>query len=177
MSDVEVRGRAFADRAAVAGDLAPSEVYEFGSWLLDVMSRVIVVQDSSAVAMELRSLARQAYYQHVLSAGEQHRLGRWVTDDLGQLRQWDRRASDRNPANRGPGDRRVGGSRATDVDAEVVKASQLAALDRYFGISQSLIERGCQHGVKPAKACPSPECEARRAHVAWETLEPASLAS
>jgi hypothetical protein len=165
MSDIEADGRALAGRAAAAGDLSPSEIYSFGSWLLDVMSRVIMAQDDRAVAGELRRLARQAFYLHVLSVDEQNRLGRWVLDDLDALRQWNRRASDQ-PA----GERTRGGRRASDVEAEMARAAHLKAVDSYFGISASLNDTGCMHGFKPAKNCPDAGCAARRAQVAWDAL-------
>jgi hypothetical protein len=164
MSDIEARGRALAERAA-AGDLTPSEIYEFGSWLLDVMSRVIMAQDDRAVASELRRLARQAFYLHVLSAEEQSRLGQWVANDLDALRQWTRRASDQ-PA----GERTRGGRRASDAEAEMARAAHLRAVDSYFGISGSLNDSGCAHGFKPARNCPEADCAARRAQVAWDAL-------
>jgi hypothetical protein len=165
MSDIEADGRALAARAAGPGDLSPTEIYEFGSWLLDVMSRVIMAQDDRAVAGELRRLARQAFYLHVLSVEEQNRLGRWVIDDLDSLRQWNRRSTDK-PAS----ERTRGGRRASDVEAEMARAAHLKSVDTYFGISASLNDQGCAHGFKPAKSCPDAECAARRAQIAWDAL-------
>lgn len=54
---------------------------------------------------------------------------------------------------------------------ETPTAAGLAALDRYFGIVDSLIANGCEHGFKPASACPNENCDARKAHVAWAALE------
>jgi hypothetical protein len=165
MSDIEARGRELAERAAAAGDLAPTEIYEFGSWLLDVMSRVIIAQDDRAVASELRRLARQAFYLHELSVAEQNRLGQWVATDLDTLRQWSRRASDQ-PS----GERTRGGRRASDAEAEMARAAHLKSLDGYFGISGSLNDTGCTHGFKPARTCPDAACPARRAQLAWDAL-------
>jgi hypothetical protein len=54
---------------------------------------------------------------------------------------------------------------------------QLRDLDGYFGISDSLIERGCSHGFRPAKTCPDAACEARRANIAWDAFGPAAVAA
>lgn len=50
------------------------------------------------------------------------------------------------------------------------RLNALTALDRYFSITESLHGNGCEHGFKPAKACPNQECDARVAHEAWEAL-------
>ena len=53
-------------------------------------------------------------------------------------------------------------------------AAGLEALDRYFGITDSLAANGCDHGIKPAKYCPNANCEARIAHLAWESINNAN---
>lgn len=72
---------------------------------------------------------------------------RWQRDEIGRLRVA----------------LRVNARRAGATDA-------LAALDRHFGITDSLHGNGCEHGFKPASSCPNADCEARRAHEAWEAL-------
>lgn len=46
----------------------------------------------------------------------------------------------------------------------------VAALDRYFGITDSLRGNGCEHGFKPASVCPDAGCAARLAAEAWDAL-------
>jgi hypothetical protein len=116
------------------------------------------------VDVELRRLAREAFYAHKLTTEEQHRLGRWVEADLSNLRQRDRRTA-------GNITRWPGGRRASDAeDYSPIRSVHLQQVDAYFGITASLNEKGCDHGFKPASSCPDPECKGRRAQVAWEAI-------
>lgn len=164
MIDDEARGRALAARARSGGDLSPDEAHDFGGWLLDVMSRLMVVQDDRVVDVELRRLAREAFYVRTLKPEEFLLLGRWVERDLDNLRQRDRRTA-------GNSVRRPGGRRASDAeDYSPIRSVHLQELDSYFGISRSLNEAGCEHGYKPAKTCPDPACKGRRAQFAWDSV-------
>ena len=35
----------------------------------------------------------------------------------------------------------------------------LIAIGKYYGIEESNISNGCEHGFKPATDCPNPDCE------------------
>ena len=66
----------------------------------------------------------------------------------------------------------VAGGRRLDV---LKAAGLLREIDNYFGITSTFIGAGCEHGFKPAKNCPNEKCDARLAHLAWQSLREAVL--
>ena len=69
-----------------------------------------------------------------------------------------------NEKAKGQDERSVGQS---EVDGLV---SLLRLIDEEYGLVDSWISNGCEHGYKPAKDCPNQNCSAANMQSLWDSL-------